>query len=143
MSTIALNADSTSLVLNGTPITDFVAGDILELTPVNPLTGRINGTNNSVNVNKRSDAGVHNLVIRVQKYSASDIFLNNARNQETPVIFNGSMKEEGTSDGTVFVNSYILESGSFTTQPTDTKNDQDGNALMEYTIEFRNAQRNI
>lgn len=143
MAVIQLNAESTSLVLNGTPITDFAEGDIVELNPVNPLTGRINGAAGAVNVNKRIDGGVHDLIIRVQKYSDSDVFLNSAINQVDPVIFNGSVKEDFTKDGTAGAESYILENGSITTRPANVKNNTDGNGMVEYTIQFRNATRNI
>lgn len=141
--TIVTQAESTTLILNGTPVNDFIAGDIITLTPVNPLTSHVNGTGNGVNINKRSDGGVHDLVVRVQKMSDSDIFLNSAVNQDSPVVFNGTMKEDFTKDGIAGVETYILETGSITTRPTATQNDQDGNALREYTIRFRNAQRNL
>lgn len=46
-------------------------------------------------------------------------------------------------DGAALKETYDLQAGSITTQPTQTKNNQDVNALMEYTIEFRNVVRNI
>ena len=141
--TVVTLAESTTLVLNGTVVDDFIAGDILELTPVNPLTSHVNGTQGGVNINKRSDSGVHDLTVRVQKMTPSDVFLNSAVNQDAPVVFNGSMKEDFTLDGTAGVETFILESGSITTQPTVTQNDQDGNALREYVIRFRNVQRNL
>lgn len=143
MASIVLDADSTTLVLNGTAITDLIDGDILELTPVNPLTSHVNSSNGGVNINKRSDGGVHDLTVRVQRYSASDVFLNNASNQASPVVFNGSLKEDYTRDGTAGAESWILENGSITTRPTSTKNNTDGNSLQEYTIRFRNCSRNI
>lgn len=143
MAVITLAADSTTLVLNGTAITDFVAGDTITMTPVNPVTSHVNSTNGGVNINKRSDAGVYDVVMRVQRMSGSDSFLNNALRQNDAVVFNGSMKESYNRDGTDGVESWILENGSITTQPTITKNDTDGNALSEYTIRFRNASRNL
>ena len=143
MASIVLDADSTTLVLNGTAITDLIDGDILELTPANPLTSHVNSSNGGVNINKRSDGGVHDLVVRVQRYSASDVFLNNASNQASPVVFNGSLKEDYVRDGTAGAESWILENGSITTRPTNTKNNTDGNSLQEYTIRFRNCSRNI
>jgi hypothetical protein len=143
MAVITMSADSTTLVLNGTAITDFAEGDIVELNPVNDLTGHINGSAGAVNIHKRSDAGVHDLVVRVQKFSASDVFLNSARNQAAPVVFNGSVKEDFVRDDTAGAESYILENGSITTQPSNVKNTTDGNGMMEYTIRFRNATRNI
>ncbi len=143
MSTIVMEAESTSLVLNGTAITDLAEGDVIELNPVNPSTSHVNSSNGGVNINKRVDGGVHDLVVRVQKYSPSDVFLNSAINQEAPVVFNGSVKEDFIRDGVSSAESYILENGSITTRPSNVKNNTDGNGMMEYTLRFRNATRNI
>lgn len=140
---IHFNAESTTLVLNGFAITDFAEGDRLELNPVNPLTSHINSANGGVTINKRVDGGVHDLIIRVERFSGSDVFLNSAINQEDVVIFNGSVKEDFTRDGTAGAESYILENGSITTRPSNVKSNTDGNAVMEYTIRFRNATRSI
>jgi len=77
MAGIALAADSTTVVLNGTAIVDLSEGDYIVLTPANPATSHINSTNGGVNINERSDRGVHDLTLRVQRYSASDGILNN------------------------------------------------------------------
>ena len=138
---ISVQADSTTLVLNGRAISDFQDGDILELTPVNPLTEHVNGSGGSVSINKRSDGGVHDLTIRVLKFSDSDIFLNNQINQDVPVVINGSMKENFVKDGIDGAESWLLESGSITDRPTTMKNNQAGNSLMEYKIKFRNCSR--
>lgn len=143
MAVITFATDSTSLILNGTSLVDFIEGDFLELNPVNPLTSHVNSANGSVNINKRVDGGVHDLIVRVQKGSNSDVFLNSAMNQESPVVFNGSVKEDFNRDDTAGAESYILENGSLTTRPSNKKNNQDGDAVMEYTIRFRNATRNI
>jgi hypothetical protein len=143
MAQITLAADSTTLVLNGTAITDLVAGDVLTLAPANPSTAHVNSTNGGVNIQERSDRGVYDLTVRVQRFSESDVFLNNANRQSPPVVFSGSVKENYTRDGTEGVESWIMENGSITTQPTSTKNDQDGNALSEYVIRFRNTARNL
>ena len=74
MSTIALAADSTSLILNGAGITQFSEGDFLTLAPVNPLTGHVN-TQTGVNINKRMDGNVYDLTFRVQKYGSDDVLL--------------------------------------------------------------------
>ena len=143
MAIITVSADSTTLVLNGTAITDLITGDVITLVPVNPATAQINSSNGGVNINERTDRGVYDLTIRVQRLSGSDAFLNGALRQSPPMLFNGSLKENYTRDGTSFVESWILESGSITTQPTKTTNDEDGNALSEYVIRFRNATRNL
>ena len=143
MAGIALAADSTTVVLNGTAILDLAEGDYIVLTPVNPATSHINSTNGGVSVNERSDRGVHDLALRVQRYSVYDGFLNNLLRQSPPVVINGSMKENFNRDGTDGVESWTLELGSLTTQPTSTKSGTDGNAVQEYVIRFRNASRNL
>ncbi len=143
MAIITLAADSVSLVLNGFPIVDFAEGDVVELNPANPLTSHINAANGGVNINARNDGGVHDLIIRVQKASGSDVFLNSAINQAAPVVFNGSVKEDFVRDGIDGSESYTLENGSHTTRPSNVKNNTDGNAMVEYTLRFRNATRNL
>ena len=143
MAVIALQADSTTLVLNGTILNDLAEGDSITFTSVNPLTGHVNSAGAGVTIKKRLDGGVTDMVVRVQKYSDSDVFLNSAKESGLPVVFNGSAKENYTKDGTDFVCTLQLNNGSITTQPTDTRNNQDGNALMEYTIRFRSAVRTL
>lgn len=143
MSLITLAADSTTLILNGFSVDDFAEGDIMVMTPVNPSTSHVNALNGGVTINERSDRGVYDLTVRVQKMSDSDVFLNTTLRTSPPVILSGSMKEDYVRDGSELTESWILESGSITTQPTNTKSSTDGNALSEYVIRFRNATRNI
>ena len=140
MSTVLLLADSSTLVLNGHVFTDFVDGDSITLTSPNDLTSRTRSSK-GVNIQKRSDSGVLDVLFNIPKYSDDDIWLNSQRNQDEPVIFKGSVKESYTKDGVEHITTYTLEDGSFTVQPTDTKNNQDGNNLMAYTIQFNNARR--
>lgn len=141
MATITMAADSTTLVLNGAPMVDMAEGDFITLTPVNPLTSHTNSTNGGVNINKRIDGDVFDLVFRLQKYSDNDVYMNSACNQDSPVIFEGSSKENFVKDDVSGVESWNFSRGSITTRPTETKNNQDGNALVEYTIRFRSAYR--
>lgn len=143
MSQIVISADTATIVLNGRIITDIAAGDYVTLTPSNPLTSRANSAHNGVTISKRVDAGVHVMVMRVQKYSNDDIWLNQQINASIPVVFNGSVKESFVRDGAALKETYDLQVGSITTQPTQTKNNQDVNVLMEYTIEYRNVVRNV
>jgi len=143
MAIIQSAEDSTTLVLNGTAITDFISGDIITLTSVNPATTQINSSTGGVNIIERIDRDVYDLVIRVQRLSDSDIFLNNILRQSPPSIINGSLKENYTSDGVDRSESWLLENGSFTGQPSKTINNEDGNAVSEYTIRFRSATRSF
>lgn len=142
MAVITLPADNTTITLNGQVLRDFEAGDRFTLTPVNPATAHTNSSDGGVTVHERVDKGVHDLVIRVQKFSDTDVFLNGLRNNPLTLI-NGSVKELFNRDGTEGVDTHELQNGSVTTQPTPTKNDQDGNSLMEYTMRFRVASRSI
>ncbi|WP_145562398.1 hypothetical protein [Yersinia aldovae] len=143
MAEIVVNSSTATIVLNGRIITDIAAGDYVTLTPSNALTSRASSAHNGVTISKRVDAGVHVMVMRVQKFSNDDIWLNGLRNSEMPTVINGSIKESFIRDGASLKETYDLQVGSLTTQPTQTKNNQDVNALMEYTIEYRNVVRNV
>ena len=140
MSVIQLLADSTTLVLNGRPFNDFIDGDALTLTSPNELASR-NRSVRGLNIQKRSDSNVKDLTFTVPKYSDDDIWMNSQLNSEKPVLFKGSVKENYMKDGVEFVTTYTLEDGTLTTQPTDTRNNQDGNQEMAYTIQFNRAIR--
>jgi len=143
MAGIVLAADSTTVVLNGTVIADLAEGSSIIITPVNPATAHINSINGGSNINERSDRGVHDVELLVQRFSVSDAFLNNMFRQSPPVVVNGSAKENFNRDGTDGVESWILGLGSATVQPGSTKNSTDGNAEQKYTFRFRNTSRNL
>lgn len=142
MSTVNFAADSTTLLINGYAFSSFLEGDFLTLTPVNPLTSHTNSAT-GVSINKRMDGDVFDLAFRVQKYSADDVQVNTWINSATPVVLNGSVKEQFNRDGSDFTESWSLEAGSITTRPTHTKNNQDGNNAVEYTMRFRRAKRSL
>lgn len=141
MAQITKDADSVTLVLNGHAFTSFGVGDIMTLTPINPHTSQVNSSDGGVTINRRSDGNVYDLTMTIQKFSDDDVFMNEIVNASTPTILEGSLKEDFTRDGTDGQESWTLEGGSITTKPTNTKNDTDGNATMEYTVRFRNAKR--
>ncbi len=140
MSVISLAANSTTLILNGQIISDFIDGDTVTMTPVNPLSAQTRSLN-SVNIQKRSDAYVYDLVFRVPKYSDADIYMKGEANQDSVTVFDGSLKEDYTKDGEDFVTTYTLSSATITTLPTDTRNNQDGNNAMEYSMRVNKAVR--
>ena len=143
MTQVTLSAESTTLILNDHAFSNFAEGDYLTLTPVNPATAHTNSASGGVTITERFDRDVYDLVVRVQKYSADDVFLLGILNAEDITVVEGSAKEAYTADGSAGIESWNLDSGSITTQPTQTKNNQDGNALMEYTIRFRTAKRSL
>ena len=132
---------SSTLILNGDLVDDFIEGDYMTLTFPNPVTSRANGEKNSVTTSKRVDSDVAVLAVSVKKLSDSDRFLNNARFAETPVVFQGSIKDNYSADGAEAVESYLLENGTFTDQGDDPRNNQERSAVMIYTIEFRRVSR--
>lgn len=143
MSVITIQADSATLILNDRSITSFGEGDYLTMTPANAASAHVNSASGGVTIAERFDRDVYDLVVRVQKYSSDDVFLLGLLNGEGVTLIAGSLKESYTSDGTAGVESWNLDAGSVTTQPTQTKNNQDGNALMEYTMRFRSAKRSL
>jgi len=142
MAIISYAADSATLTLNGYVFTNLIAGDTMELAPVNDATSQVESAA-GVSITTRSDKDVHTLTVRVQKNSQDDIFLNSARNSSTPTVLEGSLKENFTKDSTDGVDNVSLEGGSVTTQPTSVKNNQEGNGVHEYMIRFRFAIRTI
>lgn len=143
MSVVNLLTDSTTLILDGRVFNDLAEGDNITIAPVNPSTSRINSIGGGVNINARSDGGVHDVTIRVQLMSEDDVILNSWEKQRPAKIISGSAKQSYNRDGTDGVESWLLEGGSFTTKPTRTSNSTDGNAMMEYVIQFRTGSRNL
>lgn len=143
MSVITIAADSATLILNDRAMTSFAEGDYVTLTPANPASGHVNSASGGVSISERFDKDVYDLMFRVQKYSPDDVYMLSLVNSEGPSVVDGSLKESYTIDGSAGVESWTLESGSITTQPTQTKNNQDGNALMEYVLRFRTAKRSL
>ena len=143
MSVITISTDSGSLILNDYTFKSFAEGDYLTLTPVNAHTSRVNSAAGGVTIGERMDKDVYDLVFSVQKYSADDVFMLSLINPEGVTLIEGSAKESYTIDGSAGVESWNLDGGSITTLPTQTRNNQDGNALMEYTIQFRLAKRSL
>jgi len=143
MSVITIQADSATLILNDRSMTAFAEGDFLTMTPANAASAHVNSASGGVSISERFDKDVYDLVFRVQKFSQDDVFMLASLNAETITVFAGSLKESYNIDGSAGVESFTMEAGSITTQPTQTKNNQDGNALMEYTVRFRTAKRSL
>jgi hypothetical protein len=143
MSVITISADSATLILNDRAMSNLAEGDYLTLTPANAASAHVNSASGGVSISERLDKDVYDLMFRVQKYSGDDVFMLDLLNSEGPSVVAGALKESYTIDGSAGVESWTLEAGSITTQPTSTKNNQDGNALMEYTLRFRTAKRSL
>ena len=127
--------NSTTLVLNGELIKDFINGDVIELAFVNPKTSRTYGANGAVNVTERSDSKVATVKVNLMRYSDNDIWMTEMMNSESVVIFDGSLKEVYIKDGSESVESWEILSGSFTEQNGVTKNNVETNGTVSYIIE--------
>lgn len=144
MAAIRLSATGSTLTINGRVFNNLIEGDVIEVNPVNPRTAHVNGMQpGDVTINQRSDGGVHDVVVRVQRYSEDDVFLNSLMNADFPEILSGSLKESFIRGDTEGTESWVLENGSLTERPSRVKNTQDGNAVMQYTMRFRSAARSL
>ena len=121
-------------------LTKFAVDDIIEVSFPNEATSRTNGRR-SVTIAKREDGDVADVVFRVQKYSTDDKFLETLK--DNLEVINGSLKSTVVKDGTPVTVGYTFQGGSFTAQPTDTTNNNEPQAMMEYTIQFRSASRDF
>jgi len=133
------NAQST-LTLNGYTFQHLAEGEALNLSPANEKTARTNSVSNGVSISNRSDSGVHDLTVMVQKHSPDDKLLNDARNSALPTLFNGSMKRSYSESGTTKKATTSLESGSITSQPGNVDNNQEADNTRTYVIQFRDAK---
>lgn len=60
----SFRVNSTTLVLNGEVIKDFISGDFINLDFLNLETTRTYGANGAVNVVRRADANVATLTVK-------------------------------------------------------------------------------
>lgn len=137
---INVMANSATVIINGRAITDFNAGDMITLAPANAETARIHGSNGITGITQRADEDVYDITINVVKYSDSDVYLNRLLNE--CAIIEGSIKETYSKNRFFGQSSWSITHGSFTTKPTDTKNNQDGNMGVSYVIQAR-ARRSL
>ena len=119
-----LNGDATTMQLTfgGTNVTvdDFIAGDVITITPVNPQTSRTYGAKNSVNIQRRIDKDVKTVTFRVTKFGATDIAITAFNNAETLTsVVEGSIKTIYYKDGSQMIENYKITGGaSGSTAPT-------------------------
>lgn len=144
MSVITLATENTTLVLNGYVFQHLTAGEYVSIEPPNESTWRANSARGGVTVGKRADGSVRDVTIRVQKYSPDDAQMNAWLNSDQVVLLDGSATQSYYRDGEFFSESYTLEGGSITGQPTDARSNTDaGEQMMEYTVQFRTAKRSL
>lgn len=142
MAVIYDTAGST-LTLNGRRFTDFFEGDKISLEFPNPSTSKRRGVGGNYNVSKTSNGDEANMTINLLKATSDDSFLNDALNQELPVVLEGSFQASFTRDGASGIDSYELQGGTITTRPTQVDNSLEGNDLLSYVINFASVRRSV
>lgn len=141
MAIITYATDSATLALNGRIITGFAISDIIEVNPLNDQTSRVNSAD-GVSITKRADAGVTDLVVRVQEKSDDDFWFNSLTAGDAPIVIVGSLRENFSKDGVNGVDTWQFEGGSLVGKaPKIVNNNEDTQKVMEYRIQFRNATR--
>lgn len=143
MSKILYDSENSTVTLNGRALVDLAQGAAISIEFPNEQSSKTNGINNSSVVKQRSDRNSANVKIKVLKASSDDVFLNSALNQQAAVIFSGSIKTNFSRDGVDGVDSYALENGTISKRPTDTRNNVDGDEVMEYEFNFVSAIRMV
>ena len=141
MAVVTYSTDSATVALNGRVITGFAVGDIIEVTPVNDQTSRVNSAD-GVSITKRADAGVTDLVIRLQEKTDDDFWFNTLTAGNAPIVIEGSLRENFTKDGVDGVDTWQFEGGSLVGKaPKLVNNTEETQKIMEYRIQFRNGTR--
>ena len=139
---IILQAESTTVILNGHAFNNLAEADAVMLQQPNERTSRTN-SETGVTIAARNDAQVTDLTLKVERFSEDDALLSSWQNANSITVVNGSVKESFNRDGDDFIENWSLEAGSFTSQPEHTKNNQEPEAIVEYVIQFRRGVRII
>ena len=140
---VQYDTNGLTLTLNGRRFTDFQEGDTIVLEFPNPATSKRRGVDGNYVVSKTSNGDECNLTLNLLKATDDDSFLNDAVNQDLPVVLEGSLQAGFIRNGSEGIDSYSLEGGSITTKPTHTTNTIEGNDLMTYVINVATARRSV
>ncbi len=140
--TTTIPVGSASLILNGRSYTNFGEGDTLELTFVNNKAERTIGEGGVVNINERVDANEAELVVRFMRRSDDDIALSALTNTKPLTVLAGSLVENYVTDTKTGLETYTLTSGNIMKHTEKMINNQEGKAMVEYTIACQ-AERSI
>lgn len=143
MAIIGYDTDSSTLIINGRTIDDFIAGTFISISKPNPDTSRVNGAKGSLSVAKRTDRDVTNVEIHILKGSDSDKYLNPLATSEAVNIVDGSVVSRFSKNGSYRNERWTLSGGTVTTQPTFDHNNTDHAAEATYQLEFRKGVRDL
>ena len=143
MSVIVVDSASSTLVLNGRVIEDIPQGDTFTIAYPNEISTQTQGINNGLVAKNRIDKDVATLTLRVLRYRNDDAFFTNQINTTGTAVFNGSLKVNFTRDGVDGVETHSLSNGTIQSRGDNTKNNQDGDEIQEYVIQFGTAVRSL
>jgi hypothetical protein len=143
MAYIGYDLGSTTLILDGRVISDFVTGTMIQMTFPNPDTSRFNGANGGLVVGKREDATICDIEFHLYRGSEDDVWLSTILSRREVNIFNGSLSVSYKLDGKAKTETFTLKGGSITDQPQFTFSNTDGNPELVYKIQFREHTRDI
>lgn len=141
---------SDTIILNDLPLKDFADGDIGTLEINNDLFAMQTGKNGNT-IFAYDEAGRNaTLTVRILMSSNDDKRLNGlvprTENFASTVLINGSVvKMVGDGAGNISYNTYLLRGGMIQRNPnvTSNVNGETAQAVVEYVIQFANAERSI
>ena len=138
------------IILNDIPLKDFADGDIGTLEVNNDLFSMQTGKNGNT-IFAYDEAGRNaTLTVRVLMSSGDDKRLNGlvpkTEGFAGTILINGSVvKMVGDGEGHISYNTYLLKGGMIQRNPnmSSNVNGETAQAVVEYTIQFANAERSI
>lgn len=136
--TEVLSVDKTTLLINGTPITNMMVGDMITVSYNNERVSHANSVDGVVRT-LRADRDEGTLTVIVLKNSETDIYLNNLDN--TGVALSGTMTTSILAGDTERIDSYIFEGGSIMQPEVSPENGQTPASSVTYTMLFRKIVR--
>ena len=138
------------IILNDIPLKDFADGDIGTLEVSNDLFSMQTGKNGNTIFAYDESGRNATLTVRVLMSSNDDKRLNGlvpkTEGFASTVLMNGSVvKMVGDGNGKISYNTYLLKGGLIQRNPNvkSNVNGDVGQACVEYTIQFANAERSI
>lgn len=148
-SSYALTGHDT-IILNDLPLKDFADGDIGTLEINNDLFAMQTGKNGNT-IFAYDEAGRNaTLTLRILMSSNDDKRLNGLvpkhEGFESTILINGSVvKMIGDGSGNISYNTYLLKGGMIQRKPnmTSNVNGETNQAIVEYVIQFADAERSI
>jgi len=141
---------SDTIIINDIPLKDFADGDIGTLEVNNDLFSMQTGKNGNT-IFAYDEAGRNaTLTLRVLMSSTDDKRLNGlvpkTEGFAGTILINGSVvKMVGDGEGHISYNTYLLKGGMIQRNPnmSSNVNGETAQAVVEYVIQFANAERSI